>query len=68
MFFTHFQVHQAVIDAGEEETGCTVHEVTEAVDGGPILVQKKVKVRYANYHTDGNVFARYLMAISIVTG
>jgi len=38
------QVHQAVIDAGEEETGCTIHEVTEQVDGGPILVQKKVKV------------------------
>lgn len=44
MLFTHFQVHQAVIDSGEEETGCTIHEVTEAVDGGPILVQKKVKV------------------------
>lgn len=39
------QVHQAVLDAGEEETGCTIHEVTEQVDGGPILIQKKVKVR-----------------------
>jgi formyltetrahydrofolate-dependent phosphoribosylglycinamide formyltransferase len=38
------QVHQAVIDAGEEETGCTIHEVTETVDGGPIVVQKVVKV------------------------
>jgi folate-dependent phosphoribosylglycinamide formyltransferase PurN len=38
------QVHQAVIDAGEEESGCTIHEVTETVDGGPIVVQKKVKV------------------------
>ncbi len=37
-------VHQAVIDAGEEESGCTIHEVTEAVDGGPIVIQKLVKV------------------------
>lgn len=37
-------VHQAVIDAGESETGCTIHEVTEEVDGGPVLVQKVVKV------------------------
>jgi formyltetrahydrofolate-dependent phosphoribosylglycinamide formyltransferase len=37
-------VHQAVIDAGEEESGCSIHEVTETVDGGPILVQKRVKV------------------------
>jgi phosphoribosylamine--glycine ligase/phosphoribosylglycinamide formyltransferase/phosphoribosylformylglycinamidine cyclo-ligase/phosphoribosylamine--glycine ligase/phosphoribosylformylglycinamidine cyclo-ligase len=37
-------VHQAVIDAGEDESGCTIHEVTEAVDGGPIVIQKKVKV------------------------
>jgi len=38
------RVHQAVIDAGEEETGCTIHEVTEHVDGGPIVLQKKVLV------------------------
>lgn len=38
------EVHQAVIDAKESESGCTIHEVTEAVDGGPIVVQKKVSV------------------------
>lgn len=38
-------VHQAVLDAGEEESGCTIHQVTETVDGGPIMVQKRVKVR-----------------------
>ena len=38
------QVHQAVIDAGDKVSGCTIHEVTEEVDGGPILVQKVVKV------------------------
>jgi formyltetrahydrofolate-dependent phosphoribosylglycinamide formyltransferase len=37
-------VHQAVIDAKETESGCTIHQVTEAVDGGPIVVQKRVKV------------------------
>jgi methionyl-tRNA formyltransferase len=38
------EVHQAVIDAKETESGCTIHEVTEEVDGGPVVVQKKVKV------------------------
>ncbi len=37
-------MHQAVIDAKETESGCTIHEVTEQVDGGPIVVQKVVKV------------------------
>lgn len=38
------EVHQAVLIAKECETGCTIHEVTETVDGGPIVVQKKVTV------------------------
>lgn len=38
------EVHQEVIDNGEAESGCTIHEVTETVDGGPIVVQKRVKV------------------------
>jgi phosphoribosylglycinamide formyltransferase-1 len=37
-------VHQAVIDAREKMSGCTVHFVTEEVDGGPILIQKKCAV------------------------
>jgi formyltetrahydrofolate-dependent phosphoribosylglycinamide formyltransferase len=37
-------VHQAVIDAKEQESGCTIHQVTEAVDGGPIVVQMRVVV------------------------
>jgi len=32
-------VHQEVIDAGEAETGCTIHQVTEEVDGGPIVIK-----------------------------
>ena len=37
-------VHEAVLLAGVAETGCTVHEVTELVDEGPILLQKKCPV------------------------
>lgn len=33
-------VHKAVLKAGVKVTGCTVHMVTEVVDGGTILVQK----------------------------
>ena len=37
-------VHQEVLDSGTKETGCTVHEVTNDVDMGPIIVQKKCDV------------------------
>ena len=29
---------------GDSETGCTIHFVTEEVDGGPILIQKTCPV------------------------
>lgn len=32
-------VHQAVIDSGTPTTGCTIHHVTEVLDGGEILYQ-----------------------------
>lgn len=38
------QVHQAVLDAKVTETGCSVHYVTEIVDAGPIVIQKKCNV------------------------
>lgn len=37
-------VHEAVLAAGEKETGCTVHYVTKEVDAGPIILQKKCAV------------------------
>lgn len=37
-------IHQAVLASGATETGCTVHWVTETVDAGPILIQKKCVV------------------------
>jgi len=37
-------VHEEVLKSGETETGCTIHFVTDEVDGGPILIQKKCAV------------------------
>ena len=37
-------VHEEVIKNEEVETGCTIHFVTEDVDSGPILIQKKCLV------------------------
>jgi phosphoribosylglycinamide formyltransferase-1 len=38
------KVHEAVLSAGVPETGCTIHQVTEEVDGGPIVLQKRCPV------------------------
>jgi len=38
------RVHRAVLDAGEKESGCTMHLVDTGVDTGPILIQRKVPV------------------------
>lgn len=38
------KVHEAVLAAGEHETGATVHMVNEVPDGGRILMQKRVPV------------------------
>ncbi len=38
------RVHEAVIAAGELESGCTVHTVIEAVDAGPILGQHRITI------------------------
>lgn len=43
--FYGMNVHQAVLDNGESESGCTVHLVTEEYDDGPILAQQKVPVK-----------------------
>lgn len=37
-------VHEAVIKAGEKETGMTIHYVDEGVDTGKIILQKIVEV------------------------
>ncbi|ABA78118.2 phosphoribosylglycinamide formyltransferase [Rhodobacter sphaeroides] len=36
--------HQRALEAGDAEAGCTVHEVTAALDDGPILGQARVPI------------------------
>lgn len=38
------RVHEAVLEAGDTESGCTVHRVNAVFDDGPILAQKSVPV------------------------
>lgn len=40
----NLDVHKAVIENGEKESGCTIHYVTEGVDEGPIIAQADVLV------------------------
>lgn len=39
------RVHAAVLAAGEDVTGCTVHYVTNEYDAGPPLLQRRVPVK-----------------------
>jgi phosphoribosylglycinamide formyltransferase-1 len=52
--------HEAVLEAGERITGCTVHVVTEALDDGRILGQTEVAVIEGD--TPGTLAARVLIA------
>jgi len=36
--------HQRVLDSGDREHGCSVHFVTEELDGGPVVIQARVPV------------------------
>jgi phosphoribosylglycinamide formyltransferase-1 len=38
------RVHRAVLEAGDTESGCTVHLVDAGTDTGPILLQRRVPV------------------------
>jgi formyltetrahydrofolate-dependent phosphoribosylglycinamide formyltransferase len=38
------RVHEAVITAGETQSGCTVHFVDEQYDHGPVILQRRVPV------------------------
>ncbi len=38
-------VHAAVLEAGESESGCTVHVVDDQYDSGPVVRQARVPVR-----------------------
>ncbi len=43
--YTGLNTHARAIAAGDAQSGCTVHEVTSVLDGGPILGQSRVPVR-----------------------
>ena len=45
-------VHAAVLAAGDEETGVTVHDVTPALDAGPAILQVRVLVLPGESATD----------------
>lgn len=51
--------HQRAIEAGDAEAGCSVHEVTAALDAGPILGQARVPVLPGD--TAGDLAARVLV-------
>ncbi len=42
--FKGLHTHARAIEAGEKEHGCTVHEVTGALDDGPILGQARLEI------------------------
>lgn len=56
--FYGMRVHQAVINNNEDESGCTVHLVTEEYDEGPILGQRKVPVKDSD---DANALANRIL-------
>jgi formyltetrahydrofolate-dependent phosphoribosylglycinamide formyltransferase len=54
------RVHEAVIAAGETESGATVHQVSEEFDRGEIIAQQRVRVEKSD--TPETLAARVLVA------
>ncbi len=46
--FYGLYVHEAALKSGVKLTGATVHFVTEVCDGGPIIAQKSVEIKYGD--------------------
>lgn len=44
--FYGMKVHKAVINSGDNETGCTVHIVDNNYDSGTIIAQKKIPLTW----------------------
>lgn len=42
--YTGLRTHQRALDAGDLEHGCSIHFVTEELDGGPVVVQAVVPI------------------------
>jgi phosphoribosylglycinamide formyltransferase 1 len=56
--FPGLDAQRRALEAGETESGCTVHFVDEGTDTGPIVLQKKVPVRPGD--TEESLSARIL--------
>lgn len=53
--FAGLNTHQQALDANESEHGCSIHFVTDELDGGPVFAQAKVKISpQDNKHTLAN--------------
>ena len=53
-------VHEAVLAAGERETGVTIHGVTPDLDAGPVIAQVRVPVRNGD---DPETLARRVLRV-----
>ena len=42
--FQGLHTHQRALEAGEKQHGCSIHFVTDEVDGGPVIAQAAVSV------------------------
>ncbi|MBT8084403.1 MAG: phosphoribosylglycinamide formyltransferase [Woeseia sp.] len=58
--FPGLDTHERALAAGEKEHGCTVHFVTEQLDGGPAISQGRVPVRVDD---DGASLAQRVLAV-----
>ena len=56
--FAGLSPQRRALAAGETESGCTVHLVTEGVDSGPIILQRRVPIRPGD--TEETLSARIL--------
>jgi phosphoribosylglycinamide formyltransferase-1 len=56
--FPGLDVQRRALEAGETESGCTVHYVDEGTDSGPIVLQRKVPVLQGD--TEETLAARIL--------
>lgn len=57
-------VHQAVLDAGESESGCTVHVVTPDYDAGPVVLRRTCAV---NPNDTAETLAQRVFALELET-
>ena len=46
--FQGLHTHQRALEAGEKQHGCSIHFVTDEVDGGPVIAQATVSVEATN--------------------